>query len=274
MVSVYHETSSNFICQLPKNKIFVSPLLSNALEFHISPVCSPSRRSPSLNTRCPIKRPHTYVRILHSFSHTLAPIRVRYTLSNTTNVAAHKHTHTRRRLREERRPHVAQVSRHPQGMTSSLEPFSPSFGRQGFAFVRTHTRPPPYEEMVRGCCYCYCCCCCCCWCVQSTPVEPRAVRSIEARGYYTFLGGGHPCSPSLSLLLFASLSFSVSVLYAIPGCAPRCETSRWRATFCSIPGPTCVLRLFLPGLIARETAIRVIRSGHVYRGSSYVQPRS
>ena len=178
-------------------------------------MCSPSRRSPSLNTRCPIKRPHTYVRtyvrILHSFSHTLAPIRVRYTLSNTPNVTTHKHTHTRRRLREQRRPHVAQVSRHPQGMTSSLEPFSPSFGRQGFAFVRTHTRPPPYEEMVRGCCYCYCCCCCCCWCVQSTPVEPRAVRSIEARGYYTFLGGGHPCSRSLSL----SSSLCVSVFLCL-----------------------------------------------------------
>lgn len=47
------------------------------------------------------------------------------------------------------------------------------------------------REMVRGCC------CCCCWCVQSTPVKPRAVRSIEARGYYAFLGGGHPASPSL-----------------------------------------------------------------------------
>lgn len=28
--------------------------------------------------------------------------------------------------------------------------------------------------------------------------KPRAVRSIEARGYYAFLGGGHPPSPSLS----------------------------------------------------------------------------
>lgn len=33
----------------------------------------------------------------------------------------------------------------------------------------------------------------------SSPLQwkPRAVRSIEARGYYAFLGGGHP--PSLSL---------------------------------------------------------------------------
>lgn len=34
----------------------------------------------------------------------------------------------------------------------------------------------------------------------SSPLQwkPRAVRSIEARGYYAFLGGGHPPSPSLS----------------------------------------------------------------------------
>lgn len=77
------------------------------------------------------------------------------------------------------------------------------------------------REMVRGCCYC---CCCCCWCVQSTPVKPRAVRSIEARGYYTtFLGGGHPGSPSLSLF-------------------PSCARRRRRATFCSIP--KCPKRLF------------------------------
>lgn len=86
-------------------------------------------------------------------------------------------------------------------------------------YTCTLAHPLATLEMVRGCC-------CCWWCVQSTPVEPRAVRSIEARGYYTFLGGGHP-APCLCLALSAT------------------PWSSWRATFCAIPGPAVPAPLFL-----------------------------
>lgn len=112
-------------------------------------------------------------------------------------------THTRSTLSVSRR--------RPVEAARSVPP-PPGDDQPGAVFAvfwpaRFHVRVHGYiaaalREMVRGCCYCRCRrYCCCCWCVQSTPVKPRAVRSIEARGYYyAFLGGGHPPpSPSFSL---------------------------------------------------------------------------
>ena len=141
-----------------------------------------------------------------------------------------------------------------------------------YIHTRTHILP---REMVRGCCCYYYCCCCCwwwwwwwwwCWCVQSTLVEPRAVRSIEARGYYTFLGGGHPASP-----LSFSFSLSVSVFLYLCVCVclsilrhPRVhhDMERLGGEPPSVRSPDQrVLRLFLPkGINRARTAIRVIRS--------------